>query len=344
MKRVGYIVALFSFLLSDLGGPQRAATAPVDELVAAAKKEGVLDLYAPSTLSPEGAQKLGEAFNRKYGLTIKLQYMNSGGMTRDVGKVVSLATAGVPQEWDLMVLHDAGHATLWLRRLHKTFDYRTLGVDPKIIQFNSGTLAFANQFALPAYATKLVADQDVPKSWEDLLDAKWKGGKLGMSTATHHLARLATGPWGEGRTTEFVKKLAAQKPLLGRAGEIYSRLQLGEILVAVTLEDSQIHRTKKSGAPVAFADGVEPVISPAYNAGVLKGARHPNAGHLFASFLTTAEAQEIWERYGGQTSAFVSGTTAYRYVQGKKVIYMNQDQAETIDRLTREYGKILGLN
>src|SRR5512147_567269 len=119
MKRVGCIVALFSFLLSDLGGPQRAATAPVDELVAAAKKEGVLDMYAPSTLSPEGAQKLGEAFNRKYGLTVKLQYMNSGGMTRDVGKVVSLATAGVPQEWDLMVLHDAGHATLWLRKLHK---------------------------------------------------------------------------------------------------------------------------------------------------------------------------------------------------------------------------------
>lgn len=159
MQRAGFFVVLLAVLL---GGSPRAAAAPIDELVAAAKKEGVLDMYAPSTLSPEGAQKLGEAFNRKYSLAIKLQYMNSGGMTRDVGKVVSLAAAGAPQEWDLMVLHDAAHATLWLRKLHKTFDYTKLGVDPKIIQFNSGTVAFANQFALPAYATKLVADQDVP--------------------------------------------------------------------------------------------------------------------------------------------------------------------------------------
>ena len=40
---------------------------------------------------------------------------------------------------------------------------------------------------------------------------------------------------------------------------------------------------------------VQPVISPAYHAGVLKGAPHPNAAHLFAVFLTTAEAQELWE-------------------------------------------------
>jgi hypothetical protein len=31
-------------------------------------------------------------------------------------------------------------------------------------------------------------------------------------------------------------------------------------------------------------------------------------------------------------------------VQGKKVIYINQDQAETVDRLSREYGKIFGFS
>ncbi|MBI3059258.1 MAG: substrate-binding domain-containing protein [Deltaproteobacteria bacterium] len=108
------------------------------------------------------------------------------------------------------------------------------------------------------------------------------------------------------------------------------------------MTDSFVHRAKLKGAPVVHAEGVEPVISPAYNAGVLKGARHPNVGHLFAVFLTTPEAQEIWEKYGGQTSAFVPGTTAYKYAQGKKVLFMTQDQAEMVDRLTREYGKMLG--
>jgi len=92
------------------------------------------------------------------------------------------------------------------------------------------------------------------------------------------------------------------------------------------------------------AEGIEPVISPAYNAGVLKGAPHPNVAHLFAVFLTAPEAQEIWEKYGGQTSAFVPGTTAYKYAQGKKVLFMTQDQAGMVDRLAREYGKMLGFN
>ena len=69
---------------------------------------------------------------------------------------------------------------------------------------------------------------------------------------------------------------------------------------------------------------------------------HPNAGALFAMFLTTPEGQKLWEEYGGQTSAFIPGTTAYKYAQGKKVLYMTPDQAETIDRLSTEYGKILG--
>ncbi|HEY5572183.1 MAG TPA: hypothetical protein VIK64_04125, partial [Anaerolineales bacterium] len=118
--------------------------------------------------------------------------------------------------------------------------------------------------------------------------------------------------------------------------------QLGEILIAVTLTDDFIHRAKVKGAPLVYAEGIEPVISPSYNIGVLKGARHPSVGHLFAAFFTTPEAQELWEKYTGMSSAFISGTPAHRYAQGKKVLFMTQEQAEMVDRLTREYGKILG--
>ena len=342
MKRLRLLVAsLVVGLVAIAGMAQEALAAPVDELIASAKKEGAIGIYASSTLTPEGAQKLGEAFNKKYGLNIKLNYNPGDSYTRHVGKVVGLAAAGVAPEWDLMVVHDAGHATLWLRKVHKPFDYAKLGVDPRAIQYDNGTVILANQFVLPAYNRQILPPQDVPKKWEDLLDPKWKGGKLAMSTATHHLARLATA-WGEKKATEYVKALAKQTPMLGTLATITTRLQLGEVLLAVTLTDSFVHRAKVTGAPIVFAEGLEPVISPAYNAAVLKGAHHPNAGHLLAAFLTTPEAQEIWEKYNGQTSAFVPGTTAHKYAQGKKVLYMNQDQAEMVDRLTREYGKLLG--
>jgi iron(III) transport system substrate-binding protein len=328
-------------LLIVIGLVRAAKAAPVDDLIAGAKKEGIIELYAPSTLTPQGVQRLGEAFNKQYGLNLRLNFSPSGSMTRDVGKIVGIAASGQPQEWDVMLIHDGGHATLWLKKMHKPFDYAKVGVDPHAIQYDSGTVILANQFVMPAYNKQLVAPKDAPKSWQDLLDPKWKGGKMGMSTATHHLARLAT-LWGESKTTEYVKLLARQEPLLGEFGNLYTRLQLGEILTIVTMTDSFIHQAKLQGAPIVHAEEVTPVISPAYNAGVLKGSPHPNAGHLFSAFLSTPPAQEILQKFGGQTSAFVPGTPAYKFAQGRNVIYMKQEHAEMVDRLTSEYGKIFG--
>ncbi|MBI3059257.1 MAG: hypothetical protein HYY81_08120 [Deltaproteobacteria bacterium] len=160
MKRIRFkfLVAGLVGLAAVAGSAQRAPAAPIDELVAAAKKEGTIEFYAPSTLTPEGAQKLNEALNKKYGLNIKLNYNPSGAMTRDVAKVVSFAATGTPPDWDIMVVHDAAHATLWLRKQHKPFDYAKVGVDPQVIGYDRGTVILANQFVLPAYNKKILRD------------------------------------------------------------------------------------------------------------------------------------------------------------------------------------------
>jgi iron(III) transport system substrate-binding protein len=329
-------------LLLMLGNLQSAVAAPLEDLVLAAKKEGVIELLAPSTTGQKGAQALGNAFNKKYGLNLQVNYSPSSNMTGDVAKLVMGAAARATPEWDLMLVTDAHHATIWAKKLHQPFDYAKLGVPPELVQYDNGVVSLANQFVLPAYNKNILPAQDVPKRWEDLLDPKWKGKKLGVSTATHHLSRLAVGPWGENKTTEFVRAIANQDPILGTLANLYSRLQVGEILLAVTLTDSFISQAKKDGAPIVFAEGLDPVISPAYNAGVPKGARHPNAGYLFAVFLTLLEAQEVWEKFNGQTSALIPGTTAYKYAQGKRLLQMREDQAQNVDRLARQYGKILG--
>ncbi len=336
----GILVSLFLFAAT--GRCAWAAAATIEQLVAAAKGEDSIEFYAPSTLTPKGAQELRSAFNKNYNLNITLNYSAGGDMAMDVAKVVSQSASGVPPEWDLMVVTDAHHATLWLRKMHQPFSYARLGVDVKAIDYDNGTVSIVNQVVLPAYNNKLVPPKNVPRTWEDLLDPKWKGSKLGMPNTTHHLSRLAAGPWGEKKTLEFVKALAKQQLILGTLGQIYTRLQLGEILVGVTLHDGFINQAKIKGAPIAFAEGIEPVISPSLQVGVLKGARHPNTGSLFAVFLVTPDAQEIWEKYTGQSSAFVPGTSAHKYFQGKKVLYMAQQQAEMVDRLATEYGKILG--
>jgi hypothetical protein len=66
-----------------------AHAAPLDDLIAAARKEGTLDFYGPSTLKSDGAQALAQAFNKKYGTNINVKFIPSGSMTRDVGKVAT---------------------------------------------------------------------------------------------------------------------------------------------------------------------------------------------------------------------------------------------------------------
>ena len=332
---------IYFLLLATAAATKFALAAPIDDLIKGAKQEGTIEFYAPSTLTPQGAQAVAAAFNKKYGLNIKLQYSPSGNMTRDIGKVVGLGASGVAPEWDLMVVTDAHHATLWVKKMHQPFDYKSIGVDAKAIVYDNGAVSFVNQFVLPAYNRQLVAAKDVPKSWDDLLNPKWKG-KMGVSSATHHMARLAAGPWGEEKTTNFVKALTKQDLILGRLGEIYNRLLLGEIVIAVSLSDSELKSDRHKSAPVVLAESVSPLIAPAYDAGVPKNAAHPKVAHLLAAYLTTPEAQKIWEKYAGQTSALIPGTTAYKYVQKKEVVYMSQDQAEMVDRLSREYGKIYG--
>jgi iron(III) transport system substrate-binding protein len=340
---------LYIFLTASLltfysvGGWVHAAASKMDELIAGAKKEGVIEFYGPSTLGPEGAQALAAAFNKKYGLNIKLQYSASGNMTRDTAKVVGVSASGQPPEWDIMVVTDAHHGSLWLRKLQKPFDYASAGVAKERVEYDNGTVSVASQFALPAYNKKILPAKDVPKKWENLLDPKWKG-KLGVINSTHHWGRLAAGPWGEEKTIDFIKKLSAQQPILSRAGEMAQRLILGEVLISATLQDSQLYEAKESGAPIVFAEQVQPVISPEYHVGVLKNAPHPNVGHLFVIFMASPEVQTIWEKYTGHTSAHVPGTTAYKFAQGKQVVYMKQEQAQKVDNISRQIGKILGFD
>ncbi|MBI3061428.1 MAG: hypothetical protein HYY83_05565, partial [Deltaproteobacteria bacterium] len=66
--------------------------------------------------------------------------------------------------------------------------------------------------------------------------------------------------------------------------------------------------------------------------------------HLFVAFMASPEVQAIWEKHTGHTSAYVPGTAAHKFAQGKQVVYMKQDQAAKVDKISRQIGKILGFN
>ena len=109
MKRLlTRLVALGLGLMGLMAWADLGFAAPLDDLLAGAKKEGVIDFYGPSTLGPEGAQAIVAAFNKKYGLNVKVNFTPSGNMTRDTAKVIGLSASGQPPEWDIMLVTDGG--------------------------------------------------------------------------------------------------------------------------------------------------------------------------------------------------------------------------------------------
>jgi hypothetical protein len=97
----------------------------------------------------------------------------------------------------------------------------------------------------------------------------------------NHLSRLAVRPWGETKTSEFVKAIPKQESILGTLANLHSRLQLEEFLLVTTLTGSSISQAKKERSPIVFAEGLDRLIRRPINAGVPKGARRPNVGYLF---------------------------------------------------------------
>lgn len=323
---------------TTVGGQSRVPQAIID----GANKEGQLRLYWTTTATDQWRQRFQDALNEMYGTKISITDTRGGDWARDTAKIISETAAGQKPSYDIMITTEAHHSDLFHAGLLGQFNWtEVFGVPAQAVMFKGGAFSFAHQIALPAYNTNLVKPEDVPKRWEDLLDPRWKE-KIGVSTATHHWARLSQ-TWGDEKTTDFVQRLAAQSPRLGPPQDVTQRLQLGEIYLAATQLDNHLRTAQKRGAPIAWAEEVQPVLIQSLTLGPIKGGPNPNAAILFAGLLASKRGQALWLEFQEQSSIFVEGSPYWKFVQGKQYILLREDFMEKeLEARTTKYGRMLG--
>ena len=63
------------------------------------------------------------------------------------------------------------------------------------------------------YNTKLIKKEDVPTSYEALLNSRWKGKKISIDNEGLGLLKGLESAWGKLQAVDYLKKLAAQGPV-----------------------------------------------------------------------------------------------------------------------------------
>jgi iron(III) transport system substrate-binding protein len=159
-------------------------------------------------------------------------------------------------------------------------------------------LAFDYQHlvACIAYNTKLVAAQDVPHKWEDLLDPKWKGKKIvidpAASSTYQHIVR-----WDAAKVMDYSLKLAAQDPLwINSSPNIAGAVAQGEALVGIPDLSSVLDLKGQpiDLATVEFFPAVQQLIF------AIKGSPNINAARLWAAWMAT-EGSHLYGDLGKTT-------------------------------------------
>jgi iron(III) transport system substrate-binding protein len=159
------------------------------------------------------------------------------------------------------------------------------------------------QIQVLAYNTKKLKGSDIPKSWEAVVNPKFKGAvalddPLRAGPLSSMLAGLKDYWKDDARWAKFIKGLKALSVPLHKSTSAMFRLVIaGEYSIAMpTLLHDVVHE-KEIGSPVDFVKGAPPVVT-AQQAGIYAKAPHMNAGKLFAEWLITPEGQSAIDSVG----------------------------------------------
>ena len=145
-----------------------------------------------------------------------------------------------------------------------------------------------------AYNTRMVPKNELPRSYDDLLDPKWKG-KLGLEDAAYVWFVNVLKMKGEKPGIEYMRRLARQDVSLRASTSLLTNLvAAGEIPFAIDLYTDDIERLKKAGAPLDWV-AFDPMIVHTIAGGINKNAPHPNAAKLFMDFLLSEDGQRIYQ-------------------------------------------------
>lgn len=266
------------------------------KLVAGAKKEGQLTLYTALTVN-QAVRPLIAGFTKKYPF-IKMEYWR--GASRKISQKVNAERRADSLVVDVM--EGSGLSQIMIRAKAVTpFTTPAVNGIPKKFH-NAENLWVPSRFSYfgMAYNTKIVPPGTQPKTYQDLLNPKWKGKiawRIGSETGAELFITNIRQLMGEKKAKAYFEKLTKQGIInfRGSARTLVNRVVQGEYPLAIQIFAHHPVISAQKGAPVAV-QMMEPVPAVVGSIMVPKGTKHPHAAMLFIDYYLSNEGQNVLKK------------------------------------------------
>lgn len=281
------------------------------EVVRKANQEGELVASISSAWSKTLIQPLSDAFRKRFGLKIKVT-LASVESSAYFPVAIAETQAGAPATYDVVQGDDAETVQIigagatqkvenWEALLAEINPLVRSGkVRPDQISrgpFKDHSFMFMGHVKQIVYNTQLISERDLPRTHRDLGDPKFKG-KFTQPPWTSHweIALVAFEKFDRSEWLDVVRRAGKNSGAVLSESAGVQRVVLGEFAFALS-QDRHLRRilAKDPKAPVGYKFFDDYNLLNGFSHSVRTRARHPAASALFALWMTTPEAQAIWQ-------------------------------------------------
>jgi iron(III) transport system substrate-binding protein len=195
----------------------------------------------------------------------------------------------------------------------------------------------------PTWNTDKVGPDEVPTSYEDLIDERWRDDMFIEPRAfqwmlamwTYFDAQLG---WSDEEIEEYFRALVDLSIQQNGMSESAALLAAGDVSIVAYLNLAVANRQIEGGAPISHQPFVEPVVILPDGVALLRNAKNPAGAILFLEFLIGEDGQALLEEEGQLTTSQLSEGGVFadvEYIVIDPVQLIGEEGALWRDRMDR---------
>jgi len=328
------LFSIFLVILAFARSPINAQPDAASRLIEGAKKEGALVWY--TALNLNDSEMLTKRFEQIYPF-IKTDTLRLSSFSL-LSKIQTEARAGAFKADVIEIAGVLGHI-LKKDGLFAKYVSPESRFYPDSVKDPDGTWTsfFMNTHVL-SYNTKLVKKDELPKTYEEVINPKWKD-RITMSE-DFDIFGMMLKMMGRAKGLEFMRRLAAQGVVLKNSYSLaIQAVASDEVALGLNVYGTRTEEFKKKGAPIDWVP-LEFTLASLEPLALGAKAPHPNAARLFIDFLLSKEAQALMrERFRIPSRPDVLPDPP-ELTKGLKLIATDLSLAEQSKQLAEEYRQI----